>query len=139
MIENTSTLALIAFAFIGLVGLGLATVLFLRVSGPREPWDPDLESGTLSILGRRKDKLLRILKDLDDERKMGSIEEPEYLELRRSYKAKAVVAFREFQRVREARLRKLQAGKTHVDPDIRARIDRQVARRLRKSNPAEAS
>ena len=97
---------MISISLLALISFLIITIMVQAALGPKEPWDPDLEAGTLSILGRRKDKLLRILKDIDDEREMGSIEEAEYLQLRRSYKAKAVVALREFARVRETRLRK---------------------------------
>ena len=75
-----------------LVGFICFALLFYAYSGPGESWDPDLDSDALATLGRQKDKLLRILKDLDEEREMGSIEEAEHLQLRRSYKAKAVIA-----------------------------------------------
>lgn len=118
-------------ALLILISFIICLILYFAFSGPREAWDPDLESGTLSILGRRKDKLLRVLKDLDEERGMGSIEEAEYLNLRRDYKAKAVVALREFNRVQETRLQKLRSGNTHISADIREQIEKKVTRRLK--------
>ena len=75
----TATLLIILISFI------ILCILYFSGNGPRESWDPDLESGALSILERRKDKLLRVLKDLDDEHEMGTIEKTEYLQLRRSF------------------------------------------------------
>ena len=129
---------MISISLLALISFLIITIMVQAALGPKEPWDPDLEAGTLSILGRRKDKLLRILKDLDDEREMGSIEEAEYLHLRRSYKAKAVVALREFDRVRETRLRKLKTGEIHVSAGIRDRIDDMVSQRKDKSAAREA-
>ena len=129
---------MISISLLALISFLIITIMVQAALGPKEPWDPDLEAGTLSILGRRKDKLLRILKDIDDEREMGSIEEAEYLHLRRSYKAKAVVALREFDRVRETRLRKLKTGETHVSAGIRDRIDDMVSQRKDKSAAREA-
>ena len=129
---------MISISLLALISFLIITIMVQAALGPKEPCDPDLEAGTLSILGRRKDKLLRILKDLDDEREMGSIEEAEYLHLRRSYKAKAVVALREFDRVRETRLRKLKTGEIHVSAGIRDRIDDMVSQRKDKSAASEA-
>ena len=129
---------MISISLLALISFLIITIMVQAALGPKEPWDPDLEAGTLSILGRRKDKLLRILKDLDDEREMGSIEEAEYLQLRRSYKTKAVVALREFDRVRETRLRKLKTGEIHVSSGARDRIDDMVSQRKDKSAAREA-
>ena len=129
---------MISLSLLALISFLIVAILIQAAIGPKEPWDPDLEAGTLSILGQRKDKLLRILKDLDDEREMGSIEEAEYLQLRRSYKAQAVVALREFDRVRETRLRKLKTGEIHVSAGIRDRIDDMVSQRKDKSAAKEA-
>ena len=129
---------MISISLLALISFLTVTIMVQAALGSKEPWDPDLEAGTLSILGRRKDKLLRILKDLDDEREMGSIEEAEYLQLRRGYKAKAVVALREFDRVRETRLRKLKTGEIHVSTGIRNRIDDMVSQRKDKSDAGEA-
>ena len=129
---------MISLSLLALISFLIVAILIQAAIGPKEPWDPDLEAGTLSILGQRKDKLLRILKDLDDEREMGSIEEAEYLQVRRSYKAQAVVALREFDRVRETRLRKLKTGEIHVSAGIRDRIDDMVSQRKDKSAAREA-
>ena len=129
---------MISISLLALISFLIIAIMIQAALGPKEPWDPDLEAGTLSILGRRKDKLLRILKDIDDEREMGSIEEAEYLQLRRSYKAKAVVALREFDRVRETRLRKLKTGEIHVSAGIRDRIDDMVSQRKDKSAARDA-
>ena len=129
---------MISISLLALISFLIVAIMIQAAVGPKEPWDPDLEAGTLSILGQRKDKLLRILKDLDDEREMGSIEEAEYLQLRRNYKAKAVVALREFDRVRETRLRKLKTGEIPVSTGIRDRIDDMVSQRKEKSAAREA-
>ena len=129
---------MISISLLALISFLIIAIMIQAALGPKDPWDPDLEAGTLSMLGRRKDKLLRILKDLDDEREMGSIEEAEYLQLRRSYKAKAVVALREFDRVRETRLRKLKTGEIHVSAGIRDRIDDMVSQRKDKSAARDA-
>ena len=129
---------MISISLLALISFLIIAIMVQAALGPKEPWDPDLAAGPLSILGRRKDKLLRILKDIDDEREMGSIEEAEYLQLRRSYKAKAVVALREFDRVRETRLRKLKTGEIPVSAGIRDRIDDMVSQRKDKSAAREA-
>ena len=127
---------MIATSLILLISFIICCILYFAWSGPRESWDPDLESGALSILERRKDKLLRALKDLDDAHEMGMIEKTEYLQLRRNYKARAVVALREFDRVREARLRRLKSGEGLVSPALRARVDKMVRQRRQGAAPA---
>jgi hypothetical protein len=127
---------MIATSLILLISFIICCILYFAWSGPRESWDPDLESGVLSILERRKDKLLRVLKDLDDEHEMGTIEKTEYLQLRRNYKARAVVALREFDRVREARLRRLKSGKGLASPALRAQIDKMARQRRQGAAPA---
>ena len=127
---------MIATSLLLLISFIICCILYFAWSGPRESWDPDLESGALSILERRKDKLLRVLKDLDDEHEMGTIEKTEYLQLRRNYKARAVVALREFDRVRETRLRRLKNGEGLVSPTLRARGDKMVRQRRRGAAPA---
>ena len=127
---------MIATSLILLISFIICCILYFAWSGPRESWDPDLESGALSILERRKDKLLRALKDLDDAHEMGTIEKTEYLQLRRSYKARAVVALREFDRVREARLRRLKSGEGLVSPALRVRVDKMVRQRRQGAAPA---
>lgn len=122
----------IDFLLLILISFIIGSIMVFAFMGPRESWDPDLDSGALSLLGQRKDKLLRVLKDLDEEREMGSIEEGEYLQLRRSYKARAVVALREFERVRDARLRRLRHGQVHVTPELLARIEKKVSRKVQK-------
>ena len=129
---------MISISLLALISFLIVAIMIQAAVGPKEARDPDLEAGTLSILGQRKDKLLRILKDLDDEREMGSIEEAEYLQLRRNYKAKAVVALREFDRVRETRLRNLKTGEIPVSTGIRDRIDDMVSQRKEKSAAREA-
>ena len=130
---------MIATSLILLISFIICCILYFAWSGPRESWDPDLESGALSILERRKDKLLRALKDLDDVHEMGTIEKTEYLQLRRNYKARAVVALREFDRVREARLRWLKSGEGRVSPALRARGDKMVRQRRQGAAPAAAA
>ena len=115
-----------------LIGFICFSLLYYAYSGPGESWDPDLDSDALATLGHQKDKLLRILKDLDEEREMGSIEEAEHLQLRRSYKAKAVIALREYDRVRDARLRRLSAGDSLISPELLGRIEKNAALRLRR-------
>ena len=123
---------MIATALLILIGFITCFLFFYASSGEDETWDPDLDSDALSTLARKKDRLLRILKDLDEEKAMGSIEEGEHLRLRRSYKAKAVIALREFERVREARLRRLGSGEASLNPDLLGRIEKKAALRLRK-------
>ena len=123
---------MISTALLILIGFIICFLLFYASGGEVETWDPDLDSDALSTLARRKDRLLRILKDLDEEKAMGSIEDSEHLRLRRSYKAKAVVALREFERVREARLRRLGSGEVNLSPDLVGRIEKKAAVRLRK-------
>jgi len=127
---------MIATSLLLLISFIICCILYFAWSGPRESWDPDLESGVLSILERRKDKLLRALKDLDDVHEMGTIEKTEYLQLRRNYKARAVVALREFDRVRETRLRRLKSGEGLVSPALRAQVDKMVRQRSQGAAPA---
>ncbi len=123
---------MITSALLALIGFIICCLLFYASGGAVEAWDPDLDADALSSLAKKKDRLLRILKDLDEELDMGSIEESDHLRLRRNYKAKAVVALREFERVRKARLRRLSSGEAALSPDLLGRIEKKAALRLRK-------
>ena len=64
---------MIATALLILIGFITCFLLFYASSGEDETWDPDLDSDALSPLARKQDRLLRILKDLAEEKAMGSI------------------------------------------------------------------
>jgi ribosomal protein S13 len=112
-----------------LIAAAAAAVVLHALFGPREVWDRDQGIGVLAGLGRRKARLLRVLKDLDDERAIGTLDEREYQELRDAYKRRTVEVMREIDRVRAARVRHLARGCAAVAPSLRRRIENDVARR----------
>ena len=83
-----------------LVVLTALSVVICGFLGQKEIWDLDKGKGRLSRLKRRRDRLLRTLKDLDFEKEAGTLSQEEYDRLRKEYKAEAVRAAKDLDRRR---------------------------------------
>ena len=121
--------------------IGAAGLLCLGWSliGPAEPWDPELGSGMLARLRKRKERLLRSIKDLEQESEAGLLAEDELRDLRNDLKRRAIEAAKSLERVRRMRLQSLLKRKRGLWPAERKRIEELVkARALRPPQAAAA-
>ena len=124
---------------IALISVSIFASMLLAFRGPREIWDLDQGSGVLVRLGRRKSRLLRVLKDLEEEHDRGSLEGVEFHRLQGEYKRRTVEVMRELDRVRSARIRHIRTGNPTVSTASRKRIEEAVARRRRSAQSREES
>ena len=110
-----------------LAGLAALSIIAFEFFGTSEPWDLEEGAGILAALRKRRERLLRAMKDLELERDRGAISDAEFGKLRNDYKARAVAATRDLDRVRKSRLRSL-AGRRRGEilPAERRRIEELV-------------
>ena len=113
-----------------LIALAVACVLAFSLISRRLPWE--LESpGLLSRLRKRKERILRAIKDAELERQAGKLSEDELKELRNSLKQRAIVVARDLERVRRARFRSLlRSGRGGVSLAQRKHMEELVAQRV---------
>ena len=118
-----------------LVGLAVLCVLGYGLLGRKEPWDLLGGVGLLTRIRKRRERLLRAIKDLELERESGGLAEEEFVALRKDFKSRAVEVTRDLERVRRARLRSLArkrrgltpSQKKHVEELVRQRLERRTA------------
>jgi hypothetical protein len=119
-------------------GAALAAVL-LPLFSAREPWDLEEAPDRLRHLKRSRARLLRALKDLENDYREGALLEPDYNEIRAQYKGRAIEVSKELDRVREALLRRMAAGPSGALTDAeRQAIEAEVARRKKKPPAGKA-
>lgn len=123
---------MVSAVFVVLISLAIAGVLLYHLLGPREFWDYDTAEGFLSSLQRRRDRLVRALRDVEYEYELSTISDEEFHQLRRDLKRRAVVAMKELDRAREARMRRLARPRA-VSPSLRRRIESLVKERKERS------
>jgi hypothetical protein len=109
--------------------ISLAVLLVFLYALWRSPgvWDLDEGPGRLSDLRRRKDRMLRAIKDLEEEKEAGRLEDAEFQVLRNDFKQRAVEVMRELDRLRAVRVRRLASQE--LPAFIRRRVEAEVARR----------
>ena len=90
-----------------LVGVASCSVLGLSLFGEREIWDLDEGDGVLATLKKRRERLLRSIKDLETEFESGALSREEFNTLRHEYKRRAILASKELDAARRIRLRKI--------------------------------
>jgi len=90
-----------------LVGVASCSVLGLSLFGEREIWDLDDGDGVLATLKKRRERLLRSIKDLETEFESGALSREEFNTLRQEYKRRAILASKELDAARRMRLRKI--------------------------------
>jgi hypothetical protein len=115
-----------------LIGLAILALLLYTILGPREAWDLDQSQGLLTRLRRRRDRLLRALKDLDFERETGTLSEPEFHRLRADFRQRAVEALKDLDRARGARIRRLARGRRGLPPSVVKKVEQLVQERKEK-------
>jgi len=123
------TLSFWVTAMTVLVGCAVLCVLVYPLFTPRSAWDAG-SAGLLARLKKRRERLLRALKDADFERQTGALAEEEHRALRNDLKAKAIRVTRDLERARVARLRTLMSRSGGLPPSQRKRLDDLVAKRL---------
>ena len=117
----------------GLTGLAASCLLLFSFLGPKEIWDLDQGGGLLARLKKRRDRLLRSMKDLETERDAGTLAIEEFRSLRNDFKRRAIAASRDLERVRRRRLRALETGRIGLPASQRKRIENLVKTRKETS------
>lgn len=117
-----------------LISAAVLAVLLVALAGPPEAWDIDEGQGLLGRLRKRKDRLLRAIKDLEFEHENGMLSREEFQKLRGQYKVLAIRAMQALDRVRSARLRRIHRSRV-VPGSARAEVERLV--RERRARDAE--
>lgn len=111
-----------------LVGVASCSVLGLSLFGEREIWDLDDGDGVLATLKKRRERLLRSIKDLETEFESGALSREEFNTLRQEYKRRAILASKELDAARRMRLRKInkvgrRAQASELSEAVRSRIE----------------
>ena len=116
-----------------LIGLAALSIIAFELLGTSEPWDLEEGTGVLAALRKRRERLLRAIKDLELEHERRAISDEEFQRLRNEYKARAVAATRDLDRARKSRLRSL-AGRRRGEilPAERRRIEELVKAAARR-------
>lgn len=118
-------------AMAALIGLALLVLLGYSLFTRKEVWDLDEEGlGLLARLKKRRDSLLRAIKDMEFERESGAISEEEYRGLRNDFKRRAIGVTKDLDRVRKVRLRNLVKNRRGVIPSERKRVESLVRERV---------
>ena len=65
--------------------------------GRREPWTIHTEESIRALLDREKERVLRTLKDLEEEKEAGAIGEEEFRELYESFRVEAALINRRYE------------------------------------------
>ncbi|MBI4604770.1 MAG: hypothetical protein HY721_22640 [Planctomycetes bacterium] len=112
-----------------IVGLAVLCLVAWSLFSPREPWAPEEGAGLLARMKKRRDRLLRSMKDLESERESGLITEDELRSVRNELKGRAIAVTRDLERVRRARLRGLMGRRRGLEPSERKRIEQAVRER----------
>lgn len=86
-------------ALLGLVSMILLAWILFPLSGVRRSWAPRERRSAAEQLEAERDRLLRLLKDLEHEREAGTIGEREYEVLRRDTLAETAAVYRRIDEV----------------------------------------
>ncbi len=117
-----------------LIALAVVCVLVYSLISRRIPWELE-RSGLLGRLRKRKDRILRAIKDAELERQSGTLGEEELQTLRNTLKQRAIHVTRELDRVRQARFRSLfRSSRKGITPSQRRHLEDLIAKRLAKLN-----
>jgi hypothetical protein len=109
-----------------LIGLAVFCVLAYGFLGEREQWDPEEQEGVLGRLKKRRERLLRAIKDLETERESGKLSEDEFTTFRNDMKLRAIRATRDLDRVRGLRVRNIARRRGGIPPSRRKHIEELV-------------
>jgi len=112
-----------------LISLALLAIFLYHLLGPRDVWDFDQAEGFLTGLQKRRDRILRALKDIEFERETGTLQEGEFFRLRHEFKRQAIEAMKELDRARSVRMRYLTGDRAATDASLRRRVEALVKER----------
>jgi len=112
-----------------LIGVAVVCLLGFGLSGRASSWGPTDRDALLHRIERRRDTLLRIVRDIAFERELGLLSEAEFTALRATWQARLDEATRMLGRLRRARLHAVVDGKGGVSSATRRRIEDLVAAR----------
>jgi hypothetical protein len=115
-----------------LIGLAVLCLLAYGFLGEREPWDLESGEGLLARLKKRKERLLRAIKDLELEHESGKVAGEEFRALRNDLKLRAMQAQRDLDRVRRSRIRSLGRRRGGLSPSRRRHIEELVKQASRR-------
>ncbi len=117
-----------------LIAAGVLSLLLVPIVSAREPWDLDETPDRLRNLKRSRDRIMRTLKDLENDLREGSLAKEDYEALRDTYRRQAVDATRELRRVRDVVIRQIREGPevAELTDDDRRLIESMVTRRKKK-------
>lgn len=121
-----------------LVSIAAVCVLAYPCFGPRLPWERD-NLGILVRIKKRRERLLRAIKDAEFEHQTGLLADEEFRAMRNGLKLKAVAVTRELEQARLLRLKSLQTGARGVSPSQRKRVEDLVAKRALARSPAQGA
>lgn len=130
------------FGLLAVIGLAAIALMLPGLLRPGEAWDREQGAGLLSRLRKRKDRLLRAIKDIELEHESGKLSDDEFRRLRNDYKLLAIRAMKELDRVRSSRVRHLGRGRRGIPPSVRNRLEKVVERKrheLRQRSGQKAS
>ena len=119
--------------FIVLISVAILCLVLYHILGPSEVWDVDQAEGSLTLLQRRRDRVLRTLKDIELEKETGTLSEDEFYRLRQDLKRQAIQSMKKLDRSRVARIRHLKRNRASVSPSHRERVERLVEDRKEKA------
>jgi hypothetical protein len=106
----------------------LALAALAALVREREPWDIEDTPERFRALERAYEKTLRALKDLEFDRRAGTLSGGEHETLRAEYKGRAVGLRRALERSRQATMRRIAAGRSAApSAEERRRIEELVA------------
>lgn len=113
-----------------LIALAVVCVLSFSLISRRLPWELE-SSGLLARLRKRKERILRAIKDAELERQAGKLSDEELRDLRNSLKQRAILVARDLERVRRARFRSLlRRGKGGSSISQRKHMEELIAQRV---------
>jgi hypothetical protein len=113
------------------IGMGALALLASGLPRRKEAWDLDDSVQLLPGLRRRREQLLRAIKDLDREWQAGARPEETFQSARDQLKSQAIAVSKEMHRLRKARLRALAKAGAHASKAQASRIDEAI--RLRRA------
>ena len=116
-----------------LVAGGILALLLVPLLGRREAWNLNETPDRLRNLRRAKDRVMRTLKDLENDFREGSLAKDDYEDLRVGYKQQAIELTRELSRVREVVVRQIKDGPPKpLTEGERSTLEAMISKRVKK-------
>lgn len=118
---------------VALVSGGILALLLVPLLGQRSAWDLNETPDRLRNIRRAKDRVMRTLKDLENDVREGSLAKDDYEDLRGGYKQEAIELTRELSRVREVVVRQIQDGPPKpLTEKERLTLEAMISKRVKK-------